>query len=149
MPNFCPACGQPQNDNTASFCSNCGKQLNPNSASPTSNIDANEEVIIMSGLCNRVKNPLYVQNGKAMLTNKRFIYLKHSFAKMFVIGALVNLTAGDFEFDIPVEDIQSLEDARQGVSKTLKIHTRSGDTYHFYFTNLMEWKIALTNAINK
>lgn len=59
------------------------------------------EAIISQGVCNRIKGA-FVENGHAMLTNQRFIYSKHSFAKIAVMGALVNLTKGDFDFDIPI-----------------------------------------------
>ena len=59
------------------FCSNCGAELLPDSFycnkcgakinGGVNNRDA--EVVIMAGLCNRVKSPLFVQNGNAILTN--------------------------------------------------------------------------------
>lgn len=137
------------------YCSNCGAELLPDSyfcnkcgakiKESVNNKDA--EIILMFGLCNRVKSPLFVQNGNAMLTNRRFIYLKHSMAKIFAIGALVNLTEGSFDFDIPLSDIKSIEDGRQGISKTIIINTWEGKRYNFYFTNREEWKIKIQNAI--
>jgi hypothetical protein len=102
----------------------------------------------MQGLCNRVKSKLYVQNGKAMLTNKRFIYLKHSFAKILLMGALVNLTSGDIDFDISLSDILNIEDGRQGFSKPIIINMKDGSKYNFYFTNREEWKIKIQSAID-
>ena len=67
-----------------------------------------QETIILQGVCNRIKGA-FVENGHAMLTNQRFIYSKHSFAKIAVMGALVNLTKGDFDFDIPIADITDIE----------------------------------------
>ena len=103
----------------------------------------------MSGLCNRVKNAFFVQNGSALLTNKRFIYMKHSLPKTFVLGAFVNLTKGDFEFDIPISQILSIEDGKQGISKTIMINTVDGLKYNFYFTKREEWKIAFGNLLKK
>lgn len=135
----CPECGKEISDK-ATTCPNCGYPIN--------NVTDNQEKIIMSGLCNRVKSTLFVQNGSALLTNKRFIYMKHSLPKTFVLGAFVNLTKGDFEFDIPINQISSIEDGRQGISKTLIINTMDGIKYNFYFTKREEWKIAFGNLLN-
>lgn len=135
----CPECGKEISDK-ATTCPNCGYPIN--------NVTDNQEKIIMSGLCNRVKSTLFVQNGSALLTNKRFIYIKHSLPKTFVLGAFVNLTKGDFEFDIPINQISSIEDGRQGISKTLIINTMDGIKYNFYFTKREEWKIAFGNLLN-
>lgn len=134
----CPECGKEISDK-ATTCPNCGCPIN--------NVTDNQEKIIMSGLCNRVKSTLFVQNGSALLTNKRFIYMKHSLPKTFVLGAFVNLTKGDFEFDIPINQISSIEDGRQGISKTLIINTMDGIKYNFYFTKREEWKIAFGNLL--
>lgn len=137
---YCSKCGELLSDD-AVFCQKCGAQLKED---PSSEKD---EVIVMKGLCNRVTNPLFVQNGNAILTNKRLIYLKHSIAKTIAIGALINLTEGSYDFDIPLANIRSIADGRQGVSKTIVIHTKDDMKYNFYFTNREEWKIALQNAL--
>ena len=51
---------------------------------------------LLQGICNRIKGA-FVENGHAMLTNQRFIYSKHSLSKIAVMGALVNLTKGDWQ----------------------------------------------------
>ena len=136
-------------------CSECGNNISskaaacPHCGCPISGQESAEEKIIISSLCNRVKSILFVQNGSAMLTNKRFIYMKHSLPKTFVMGAFVNLTKGDFDFDIPIEKIYSIEDGRQGVSKTIIINTTDGEKYNFYFIKREEWKIAFNNIIQK
>lgn len=108
-----------------------------------------EERILIQGLCNRVKNPLYVENGHGMLTNQRFIYSKHNLAKIAVMGLLVNLTKGDFEFDIPILEIKSVIQGRQGVSKNvIVITTIKGDTFKFAVTKYQEWDIAFRNAMS-
>lgn len=146
---FCIKCGTKLPDGTI-FCSNCGTRVQSEVQSSEvqkseSNLNQPEKVL-MQGLCNRVKSKIHVQNGKAMLTNHRFIYLKHSFAKILAIGVFVNLTSGNIDFDIPLSDIESIEDGRQGISKTIKINTKSGEKYNFYFTKREEWKIAIQSA---
>lgn len=146
---YCMSCGKEIPEESV-FCSFCGANLKSTAIEKKASLETNEnkgEQILMKGLCNRVKSPLFVQNGNAMLTNKRFIYLKHSIAKTLAIGAFINLTKGSYDFDIPVDDILSLEDGRQGISKTIIINTKNGERYNFYFTNREEWKIALQNAI--
>lgn len=137
------------------YCSNCGTELPLNSffcnkcgfkVATTSNATVSE-IILMKGLCNRVKSPLFVQNGNAILTNQRFIYLKHSLAKTIAIGAFINLTEGSYDFDIPLSNISNIEDGRQGISKTIIINTKNGERYNFYVTNREEWKIKIQNAL--
>ena len=141
---FCKNCGNELPDNSK-FCPNCGTNVIEGEQTSVNNT---EEVILMKGLCNRVKSFLNVQNGNAILTNKRFIYLKQSLSKTMIIVVLINLTEGSYDFDIPIESISSIEDGRQGISKTIIIHTTSGEKYNFYFTKREEWKIKLQNVIN-
>lgn len=103
------------------------------------------EQIILQGLCNQVKGAV-VENGHGMLTNQRFIYSKHSLAHIAMIGAFVNLTRGDFDFDIPLADITEVKETKRLFSKILVIHTKDAE-YRFFFTKLEEWKIAFNNAI--
>lgn len=65
-----------------------------------------------------------------------------------VIGALVNLTKGSYDFDIPITDILSIEDGRQGISKTIVINTKNGEKYNFYVTKREEWKICIQSTID-
>lgn len=103
-----------------------------------------QETIILQGVCNRIKGA-FVENGHAMLTNQRFIYSKHSFAKIAAMGVLVNLTKGDFDFDIPITAIKDIEETKRLMSKVLVIRTKDTE-YKFFFTKLEEWKIAFSNA---
>ena len=104
-----------------------------------------QETVILEGVCNRIKGA-FVENGHAMLTSQRFIYSKHSFAKIAVMGALVNLTKGDFDFDIPIADITSIEETKRLMSKVLVIRTQDAE-YKFFFTKLEQWKIEFNNII--
>jgi hypothetical protein len=140
---FCSSCGKPL-DGGGSFCPNCGS---PVGGAGTAEQNPNREVVIKEGLCNRVKSKLFVQNGHCMLTNKRFVYSKHSLAKIAAMGAFVNLTKGTYEFEIPVSEISGIRDGRQGVSQTIIITTKSGDEYNFYFTDRERWKIEFGNLL--
>lgn len=106
-----------------------------------------EEKILIEGLCNRVKGA-FVENGHAMLTNKRFIYSKHSPTKIAAMGVLVNLTKGDFDFEIKIEDIKEVSEAKRLFDKILVVSTMSGDEYKFFFTKLEEWKIHFNNLLS-
>lgn len=105
-----------------------------------------KEYIVMEGMCNRVKHPLFVQNGHAVLTNCRFIYLKCKFTKI-ITESLADFVKGNYDFDILLNDIVSIEDGRQGVSRTIIIHTIDGKRYNFYLLNREEWREALQNGI--
>lgn len=106
-----------------------------------------EEKILIEGLCNRVKGA-FVENGHAMLTNKRFIYSKHSLTKIAAMGVLVNLAKGDFDFEIKIEDIKEVSEAKRLFDKILVVSTMSGDEYKFFFTKLEEWKIHFNNLLS-
>ena len=143
---FCSNCGAELKDN-ANFCSICGQAIT--SGTSTSSASSDDEVVVKEGLCNRVKSKLFVQNGHGLLTNKRFIYSKHSIFKTAAIGLLVNLTKGSYDFEIPISDIKEIKDGRQGISKTIIICTTSGEEYNFYFTDRQKWIIEFNNLINK
>jgi hypothetical protein len=107
-----------------------------------------EEKIVMEGLANRVKGTFNVQNGRGILTNRRFIYSRHKLSKIIAIGALVNLTQGDYEFEIPLEDIKGVSRGKQGFSSNvLVIETKSGEVYKFAVTKYLEWEIAFNNVL--
>ena len=105
-----------------------------------------DEKIIIQGICNHIKGDL-VENGHGMLTNQRFIYSKHSLAKIAAMGVLVNLTQGSYEFEIPLSNISSVHEKKRLFSKVVLITTFSGEEYTFYFSKLMEWKIAFSNLL--
>lgn len=107
-----------------------------------------EEKILIQGICNRIKGA-FVENGHGMLTNKRFIYSKHSLAKIAAMGILVNLTRGDFDFDIQISNIKEVSERKRLFQRILVVTTFSGDEYSFYFSKIEEWKIHFDNLLNK
>ena len=143
---YCSKCGK-QLDDTANFCSGCGSKVG--STNEPVQHEADKEIVIKEGLCNRVKSKLFVENGHGLLTNKRFIYSKHSLAKIAIMGVLVNATKGSFDFEIDIEDILRIKEGRQGISKTIIICTKSGEEFNFYFTDKLNWEIEFQNLIKK
>ena len=143
---YCTKCGKLLED-TANFCSSCGHPVR-GGAAPAQEAPE-KEIVIKEGLCNRVKSKLFVENGHGLLTNKRFIYAKHSLAKIAAMGVLVNLTKGSYDFDIPVKEIACLREGRQGISKTIIICTKAGEEFQFYFTDKLRWEIEFNNLIGK
>lgn len=141
---FCSKCGKQLEDNDV-FCSGCGNKVGAGIQQPSED----REIVLKEGLCNRIKSKLFVENGHGLLTNKRFIYSKHSLAKMAVMGVLVNATKGDFDFEIPIKDISGIKEGRQGISKTIIICTRSGEEFNFYFNDKLKWEIEFNNLIRK
>ena len=144
---FCINCGQELPDG-AKFCPACGTGV-PGTPAPAGDPapEREKEVVIKEGLCNRVKGKFNVQNGHGLLTNKRFIYSKHSLAKIATMGVLVNLTKGSYDFEIPLSEIKEMSEGRQGFSKTTVFTTVSGDRYEFYFTDRERWLIEFGNLI--
>lgn len=143
---FCQNCGKELNEG-AKFCDGCGSKLGE--ITPSNSQDDSEEKIIMKGLCSHMKSALNSENGKAMLTNKRFVFFKHSFAEKMLAGVFTDLTAGKIDFEIPISNIESMEDGRMGIYTNTVITTKSGEKFSFKFTKAEEWKIAIQNAINK
>lgn len=141
---FCSKCGKQLEDNDV-FCSGCGNKVGAEIQQPSED----REIVLKEGLCNRIKSKLFVENGHGLLTNKRFIYSKHSLAKMAVMGVLVNATKGDYDFEIPIKDISGIKEGRQGISKTIIICTRAGEEFNFYFNDKLKWEIEFNNLIRK
>lgn len=170
---FCHKCGSKPPEG-AMFCSKCGTKIassnaeieSPATASQDNLSTIGEETVIMEGLCNRVKSKSHVQNGKGTLTNKRFVYQEKFRALRDALSivpdivdllggetggannALGSLTAEDMDFSIRLSDIVGIEYGRQGISKTLILNTKSGESFNFYFTKREQWKSAIQDAIN-
>lgn len=141
---FCSKCGKQIEDN-AVFCSVCGNKV----GAEIQQSSEDREIVLKEGLCNRIKSKLFVENGHGLLTNKRFIYSKHSLAQIAVMGVLVNATKGDYDFEIPVESITGIREGRQGISKTIIICTKTGEEFNFYFNDMLKWEIEFKNLIKK
>jgi len=105
-----------------------------------------QETILIQGVCNRVKGAI-VENGYAILSNKRFIYSKHNLAKIVAMGALVNLTQGSYEFEISANDIKAITPKKRLFSNVLAVTTSNQD-YTFFFTKMAEWQIAFSNILS-
>lgn len=89
----------------------------------------------MEGICNPLSSKGFAnKNGKGILTNKRFIFCKHSIAKVLAIGIWVNLTDGDYEYDIPVENIESVDVRRHMLGHAMFITTKDGETKGYGIT---------------
>ena len=65
------------------------------------------------------------------------------------MGVLVNLSKGDYEFDIPVDNISHIKEGRQGFSKTIIVCTKTGEEFNFYFTDKLKWEIEFQNLIKQ
>ena len=144
---FCSQCGNKLEEN-AKFCSNCGYRIGA-SVQKCSDDTHDKEIVIKEGLCNGIKGMFSVQNGHGLLTNKRFIYSKHSFGNIVAMGVFVNLTKGTYDFEIPITNIQNIREGRQGISKTIIICDKSGEQYHFYFNDKLKWEIEFRNLIGR
>ena len=105
-----------------------------------------EERILMEGITNQVAG-LVVKNGHGVLTTKRFIYGKHSLAKIAVMGALVNVTKGTFEYDIPLEDIATATADRFRLGHALTITKKDGTVIKYGIAKPKEWQAAFDKAL--
>lgn len=109
-----------------------------------------EERVLIEGVANSIKSKFFVENGHGILTNKRFIYCKHSLAKIFAMGLLINLTKGDYEYDIPIENIAKYEIINKGIrGNILCIYSRDGDIHKYGILKALDWKIAFDNVLSE
>ena len=106
-----------------------------------------EEKVLMEGIANPVAG-LVIKNGHGALTTKRFIYGKHSMAKILVLGALVNLTKGSFEYDIPLDEIESAKVERFRLGHALTITKKDGTVFKYGIGKPEEWRQAFELALS-
>lgn len=98
--------------------------------------DGEQEYTIKTGNCNWVKSSMVIQNGKAMLTNKRFIY---SMNKLGTLGnAVLNRANGsDKNFEFNLSSIEEISEGKQGIAPTLVFRLKNGRQYICTFTKTM------------
>lgn len=107
-----------------------------------------EEKVLMEGIANQVAG-LVVKNGHGVLTSRRFIYSKHSLAKIAVMGALVNLTKGSYEYDIPLENIATATAERFRLGHALVITKKDGAVLKYGIAKPKEWQAAIDRAMQE
>lgn len=100
------------------------------------NGDDGQEYTVKKGNCNWAKSPMVIQNGKAKLTNKRFIY---TMGKLGTLGnALLNtVTGSDKNFEFYLSDIAQLSEAKQGFAPTILFTLKNGQQYNCTFIKTM------------
>ena len=100
------------------------------------NGDDGQEYTVKKGNCNWAKSPMVIQNGKAKLTNKRFIY---TMGKLGTLGnALLNtVTGSDKNFEFYLSDIAQLSEAKQGFAPTILFTLKNGQQYNCSFIKTM------------
>lgn len=108
------------------------------------------EQILMEGIANPVAG-FVIKNGHGVLTTERFIYSKHSMAKIIAMGALVNATKGTYEYEIPLVEIATATADRFRLGHALTITKKDGTVLKYGIAKPKEWQSAfdkaLTNAI--
>ena len=107
-----------------------------------------QEIVLIEGMANQVKG-MFVGNGHGTLTNKRFIYSKQSLAKTITMGVFVNLTKGSsYEYDIPMEEIESMEVGKVRLFTGLIITKKDGEVFRYAIAKPTDWRIAIGNFLN-
>lgn len=105
------------------------------------------EQILMEGITNPVAG-LVVKNGHGILTSERFIYSKHSMAKIMAMGALVNATKGTYEYEIPLTDIAKATADRFRLGHALTITKKDGTVLKYGIAKPKEWQSAFDKALS-
>jgi len=108
-----------------------------------------QEKIIIEGVANPLsKHGFAFKNGRGVLTDKRFIFCKHSLAKTLTIGIWVNLTKGDYEYDIPLEKIKRVEIISKGIrGNVLCLHSDDGEVHKYGILKALDWRMAFDNVL--
>lgn len=104
------------------------------------------EQVLMEGIANPVAG-LVVKNGHGVLTTERFIYSKHSMAKIIAMGALVNATKGTYEYDIPLDEIATVTADRFRLGHALTITKKDGAVLKYGIAKPKEWQSAFDKAL--
>jgi hypothetical protein len=109
-----------------------------------------EEKVLMEGVANPLsKRGFAFKNGKGVLTNKRFIYCKHKLSKTLIIGVWINLTKGDYEYDIPLENIKKIQIESKGIrGHVLHLHVEGEPIKKYGIMKPLDWEIAFNNALS-
>lgn len=108
------------------------------------------EKILMEGVTNPLtKKGFATKNGHGVLTNRRFIYSKHSLAKIMAMGILVNATKGSYECEIPLEDIEKAKTGKHMLGYALTITRKDGSVLKYGIMKPLEWQIAFDNALDQ
>lgn len=97
-----------------------------------------QEFIIKTGGCNWIKTPVLIQNGKGMLTNKRFIYKKGKL-NFIETGFANKIMGGDKNFEFPLTELKAIGIGTQGIQKTIILQLRNGESYNCFFYEMEEW----------
>ena len=106
------------------------------------------EKVKMYDNCIYYKNALINQHGYAILTDQRFIFSKHSLAKCIVWDELINVTKANYEFDIPLCNIQSISRKRYGFNKNvMAIKLAHGEIYKFSVNDYSTWEAAFKEVM--
>lgn len=105
-----------------------------------------EEKVLMEGITNQVAG-LVIKNGHGVLTTERFIYSKHSMAKIIAMGVLVNATKGSYEYDIPLADIATATADRFRLGHALTITKKDGTVIKYGIAKPKEWQAAFDKAL--
>lgn len=105
-----------------------------------------EERVLLEGVANEVAG-VFVKNGHGLLTNQRFIYSKHGVAKTLMIGALVNLTQGSYQYSIAYDQMREIRVDRLRLGSGLFITTKDGQEHRYGILKPTEWSIAVSNFI--
>ncbi|MHC1721013.1 MAG: hypothetical protein AB9844_10200 [Clostridiaceae bacterium] len=140
---ICLKCGKMMFEG-AKFCTCCGTIAGSKVQKVSSQLYRPERVI-KQGPCDRVKNTTKVINGKVVLTNHQFVYLRSGLYRTLTKIFLRNIIIGDIY--IPLSQILSIREGHKVKNKTITINTKSGEKYYFSFKDHYGWINAIEDAV--
>jgi len=126
-------------------CPACGADL----------VNTTDEIIQKSARCSFKKSRL-LQHGTAILTNKRFFWLKDDPAITggvvggiigSAVAAALSESGNRLGFSIPLTEIAAIEDSRMNLRRAITIRNKNGQDYRILIFRRNNWKKLLSSYL--
>ena len=136
---FCHVCNYPlklkKNESLPPVCPVCGANL----------ANRAEETLVSTIECEHLKGAVGAGQGILFATNKRLFFIKgqktadvaaddesYGAAANVAIAGIMSIGAGKISFNVPLEDIDRIEDVKKLLRKGVTLHTKSGGSYNIF-----------------
>ena len=100
--------------------------------------------------CEHLKGFLGIGDGELFVTNKRLFFVtgklsnsesySNTNAMVTAVTFVTNKGAGKMKVNMPLDNIDKIEDCRKGLRKGITLHTKNGESYNFFHSKPQELK---------
>ena len=140
---FCHVCNSPitlkKNQPLPPVCPVCGANL----------ANRAEENLVNTIECEHIKGAVGAGDGVLFATNKRLFFIKvkksvdvaddddsYATGANVAIAAILSKGAGKISVNVPLEDIDKIEDCKKLLRKGVTLHTKSGKSYNIFLLSI-------------